>query len=87
MTDWNGYLSPGQDSMLFDRKSYTGWQHTGKDRASISPEHLFVEPAKNDFHIRPGSPALSIGFTPLDHDEAGAYDDRRWKELARSRAR
>jgi len=38
-------------------------QSTGDDSHSHFSDPLFVDPAKNDFHVRPDSPAISAGTT------------------------
>jgi hypothetical protein len=36
-------------------------QSTGNDRHSHFSDPRFVDPAKNDFHLRPDSPAIAAG--------------------------
>jgi len=32
---------------------------------------VFVDPAHDDFHLKPDSPALRLGFKPFDYTQAG----------------
>jgi len=41
------------------------------DAHSIVADPLFVDPAKGDFTLKPNSPALKLGFTPIDMSRIG----------------
>jgi len=57
----------------FSGKSYEEWRkETGKDVGGKVADPLFVDPDANDFHLKPNSPALKMGFKPFEYLEAGA---------------
>ncbi len=41
------------------------------DQHSIVADPMFVDPANGNFHLRPGSPALKLGFKDIDTSEIG----------------
>lgn len=51
------------------------WRAMGKDPHSILADPLFVDAAHHDYRLKPGSPALKLGFKPLPLDHVGPYKD------------
>jgi hypothetical protein len=47
------------------------WRSKGYDVHSVFVDPLFVAPQKGDFRLRRGSPAIALGFHPLDLRQAG----------------
>ena len=58
------------------------WQTMGHDAHSVVADPLFRDPAKGDWGLKEGSPALAMGFKPFDPSEAGVKGDVAWKRLA-----
>ncbi len=47
------------------------WRQRGQDMNSIVADPLFVNPAKGVFTLKPDSPALKLGFSPIDVSNVG----------------
>jgi hypothetical protein len=52
--------------------TFAEWQAKRKqDLHSVVADPQFVAPEKDDFHLKPDSPALKLGFKPFDYTKAG----------------
>jgi hypothetical protein len=80
--DWNVYFNPAGTSqkpagaslaiVLPGRTlSMKQWQAEGHDEHSIVADPRFVDPAKDDYRLKPESPALKLGFQPIDPSPIG----------------
>ncbi len=71
--DWNLYFHPGLpvDKIEFAGQSFDAWKKQGKDVHSRYADPLFLDPGKRDFRLRPDSPALEMGFQPIDLSTIG----------------
>ena len=67
-------------------KTWEQWRSTGQDEGSIIADPMFVNPAKGDFRLKPGSPAFLIGFRPFDYSKAGRQGMPRRREKLFPRA-
>lgn len=47
------------------------WKEAGLDKESLIADPLFVAPEKGDFRLKPESPALKLGFQPIDVSKVG----------------
>lgn len=56
--------------------SLADWQAKGHDVHSLIADPLFVNPSKGDFRLKPGSPALKLGFQPIDVSKTGRLPNR-----------
>ncbi len=54
------------------------WQAQGRDAQGLVADPLFVDPLRGDFRFRPGSPAIALGFKPIDMSTVGLVGTREW---------
>jgi len=52
-------------------KSHGEWREKSGERGGIVADPLFVDAARNDYRLRPESPAFRMGFRPFDPRKAG----------------
>jgi parallel beta-helix repeat protein len=69
--DHNLYFRTDGQPIQFGKKTFAEWQAGGQDKHSLIADPLFADPSKGDFSLKPGSPAASIGFKPIDLSEVG----------------
>lgn len=69
-------------SREFHRYTLDQWRQLGFDRHSVFGDPMFVDPAKKDFRLQPGSPALSLGFQSFEMGRWGitAEFPAAWRE-------
>ena len=67
----NLYFNAAGAPVKFRDKTFEQWQAMGQDAGSIIANPLFVNPAKGDYTLKPGSPADKVGFKPFDYRSAG----------------
>ncbi|MBN2314469.1 MAG: right-handed parallel beta-helix repeat-containing protein [Sedimentisphaerales bacterium] len=74
--DWNVYYNPTLKLAEVDFNSLTfeQWKKTGKDNHSLYADPLFVDPENYDFRLKSESPALALGFKPIDVSRVGPGD-------------
>lgn len=64
--DGNLYWKRGGGAVTFDNKTLAQWQGMGHDAHSRAADPEFAAPQAGDFTLRPGSPALALGFHPIN---------------------
>jgi hypothetical protein len=71
--DWNLYFNPDKkvDGLQFNGNTWSEWRKRGKDTHSQYADPLFVAPDQGDFTLKPESPALAMGFQPIDISQTG----------------
>jgi len=69
-SDYNLYFNSG------DAQAYVeGRREGGYETHSVVGDPLFVDPANDDYRLRPESPALRLGFQPIDMAQIGVRDE------------
>ncbi|HTJ79097.1 MAG TPA: right-handed parallel beta-helix repeat-containing protein [Rariglobus sp.] len=81
----NVYYNTHGQPVDFSGKTLSELQQAGQDEGSMSVDPLFRNPTDGDFTLSPKSPALKLGFVPLEPETAGVYGDRAWLKLAGDR--
>jgi len=51
------------------------WKRLGFDRNSVFADPQFVDPSKNDFRVKPESPALKVGFKNFEMGKWGLTEE------------
>ncbi len=59
------------EALKFAQWPLPDWQKRGQDARSVVADPLFVDPDKGNFALKPGSPALKLGFKPIDVSKVG----------------
>lgn len=81
--DYNTYWDINNVPMRFSGLPFDEWRaKKGQDRHSQTADPLFVDARKFDFRLLPESPALALGFEPIDTSRAGLYGAEEWKQRA-----
>ncbi len=62
------------------------WQAKGLERHCLVADPQFVDPARGDFRLKPGSPALKLGFRPIDTSRNGLVGRAEWVDLPKRAA-
>jgi parallel beta-helix repeat protein len=55
---------------------WASWQALGLDVHSLVADPLFVDVAKDNYALRPNSPAFKLGFQPIPIEKIGPYRDK-----------
>jgi hypothetical protein len=59
---------------------FAKWQEKGQDKNSLIADPRFVDPAQGNFALQPDSPALKLGFQPIDLTEIGLTGPADWRD-------
>jgi hypothetical protein len=64
--DYNIYWNPSQPNFTFGKWTFEKWKARGHDVHSLVTDPMFEDPKNGNFALLPGSPALKLGFNPID---------------------
>jgi hypothetical protein len=93
-SEWNGttnyrldrnlyWDSTGREKMFPGDRTLETWQkETGQDLHSRVADPLFANPEAGDFTLKSGSPAVEVGFQPINLVKAGRQTARRAQKRA-----
>jgi len=76
-SDWNVFFHVGSDDLATGERNVTPegtfdqWQGAGYDQNSLTTDPIFVNPADDDYRLKPESPAFKLGFKPIPVDKIG----------------
>jgi parallel beta-helix repeat protein len=79
-SNWSGDKYVMKDNIYFDTRgtnirfagqSFEEWKAAGRDAGSLIADPLFVNAGNFDFSLQPNSPALKMGFQPIDITHLG----------------
>ena len=87
-SDWNGtnfklernlyWDASGKAPVFPGNRALEAWQkETGHDAGSVVADPLFADAAAGNFTLKEGSPALKLGFQPIDVSTVGRRTPRR----------
>ena len=78
--DYNVYYPAAGQSVRvrgIEGGTLADWRKLGFDEHSVIADPLFVEPEGGDFRLRPESPALKLGFRPIQVEQIGLEEKYR----------
>jgi hypothetical protein len=76
--DHNLFWRTDGEPMRFYEGDLSGWREAGHGEHSIVADPKFVDPAGGDFALAPDSPALKLGFKPIDVSRVGLQGEPAW---------
>jgi hypothetical protein len=80
----NVYWNTAGNAVDFQGQTLAERQDRGLDAGSVIADPKFMDAASLDFRLQPDSPALKLGFRPIDFAKAGLYGDDAWTALPKA---
>ena len=71
----NAVFAPSQPIQLVAEtaRTWEAWRKRGQDEGTLVGDPGFVDAAKHDYRLKPGSPALELGVESIDLAKVGNY--------------
>lgn len=76
--DYNLYWNMAGPVVMQNGVDFAKWQAKGRDVHGLVADPRFVDPKNGDFRLKPDSPALALGFKPIDLKDVGLTGDSAW---------
>ncbi|MBI2433772.1 MAG: right-handed parallel beta-helix repeat-containing protein [Candidatus Hydrogenedentes bacterium] len=76
--DYNCYWDTSGKPLDFSGRTWDQWRTAGHDPHSLNIDPLFTNPSAADFTLQPNSPAVALGFHPIDTSKIGLYGGEDW---------
>ena len=73
---WDARPGAKPESLRFAGEPLAAWRKRGHDLHSVIADPMFVAPEKYDFRLKRGSPALKLGFKPIDLRQVGVRETK-----------
>ena len=84
VSDYNVFFNTAGDELTFPLGlDFAAWQAKGQDTHSLVADPKFVDPQHYNFALQPDSPALKLGFKPIDVRQSGITGPPALVKLAR----
>lgn len=74
---WDARPGVTEETMKFSGASLADWRKRGHDVHSVIADPMFENPGQYDFRLKNGSPALKMGFKPIDTSKVGVRQQKR----------
>ena len=81
--DSNLFWRTDGQPLEFYEDDFEAWQARGLGRHSLIADPQFVDADRFDFRLKPDSPALKLGFQPIDINDNGLQGSPEWVGLPR----
>lgn len=75
---WN---AAGEPVTFLNDETFDEWKKRGVDEHSLIADPGFKDAGRFNFDLKPDSPALKLGFQPIDVSKAGLYGASSWTKL------
>lgn len=80
LANLNCYWDLSGKPLSFSGQTFAQRQAMGRDTQSIVADPRFKDPKTHDFRVKADSPALALGFAPIDVTAAGLIGEKEWVE-------